>query len=310
MKYDTKKTTFFNQKIIAKFQQKHTMKRPYLIYFLVTLLLYSCNEPKDRKSNASKATSGDTSQVDSTTPEIQEARETSNELEAAEQDSILRMISLFKAKNIEAISEKISYPLEREYPIPSIKDKAEFKQRFEEVFDAYLVAKIAHSKIEDWSEVGWRGIMLDNGEVWMGNADGTITSVNYQSNFEKQRKELLIAEDKDKIHPSLKTFKLPTYKIKTEKFLIRIDELTTGKYRYASWKISDNESTKPEIVLQNGTIEFEGSGGNHLITFVNGKFTYKVYRIILGEGDSPEIRLIVEKEGRTILTQDGTLILE
>jgi hypothetical protein len=220
------------------------------------------------------------------------------------------MISLFKAKNIEAISEKISYPLEREYPIPSIKDKAEFKQRFEEVFDAYLVAKIAHSKIEDWSEVGWRGIMLDNGEVWMGNADGTITSVNYQSNFEKQRKESLIAEDKDKIHPSLKTFKLPTYKIKTEKFLIRIDELTTGKYRYASWKINDNETTKPEIVLQNGTIEFEGSGGNHLISFVNGKFTYKVYRIILGEGDSPEIRLIVEKEGRTILTQDGTLILE
>jgi hypothetical protein len=286
------------------------MKHPHLLYFLFALILSSCNEPKDTKSNASKATSGDTSQVDSTTPEIQEAMEASDELEAAQKDSILRMISFFKAKNIDAISEKISYPLEREYPIPSIKDKAEFKQRFQEVFDAFLVAKIANSKIENWSEVGWRGIMLDNGEVWMGNSDGTITAVNYQSEFEKQRKESLIAGDKEKIHPSLKTFKLPTYKIKTKNFLIRIDELANEKYRYASWKISDNESSKPELVLQNGTIEFGGSGGNHVITFVNGKFTYKVYRIILGEGDSPEVRLIVEKEGKTILTQDGALILE
>jgi hypothetical protein len=286
------------------------MKRTHLLSFVFALILSSCNEPKDTKSNASKTASGDTSQVDSTKPEIQEAMEASDELEVAEKDSILRMISLFKAKNIDAISEKISYPLEREYPIPSIKDKAEFKQRFQEVFDAFLVAKIANSKIEDWSEVGWRGIMLDNGEVWMGNSDGTITSVNYQSEFEKQRKETLIAEDKEKIHPSLKTFRLPTYKIKTKNYLIRIDELENEKYRYASWKVGDNQSSKPEIVIQNGTIEFGGSGGNHVITFLNGKYTYKVYRIILGEGDSPEIRLSVEKDGKAILTQDGALILD
>ncbi len=296
--------------IKVKLIKTQSMKRLYSIYLLFVLLLASCNQQNVKDTAPSNVTLGDTAKIDSTIPEIQEAMEASDELEVAEKDSILRMISLFKAKNIDAISEKISYPLEREYPIPSIKDKAEFKQRFQEVFDAFLVAKIANSKIEDWSEVGWRGIMLDNGEVWMGNSDGTITSVNYQSEFEKQRKDALIAEDKEKIHPSLKTFRLPTYKIKTKNFLIRIDELANEKYRYASWKISDNESSKPEIVIQNGTLEFGGSGGNHVITFVNGKFTYKVYRIILGEGDSPEIRLIVEKEGKTILTQDGSLILE
>jgi hypothetical protein len=286
------------------------MKQSYSIYLLFALLLCSCNQQNGKDTAESNVPLGDTARIDSAAPEIQEAMEASDELEVAEKDSILRMISLFKAKNIDAISEKISYPLEREYPIPSIKDKAEFKKRFQEVFDAFLVAKITNSKIEDWSEVGWRGIMLDNGEVWMGNSDGTITSVNYQSEFEKQRKETLIAEDKEKIHPSLKTFRLPTYKIKTKNYLIRIDELENEKYRYASWKVSDNESSKPEIVIQNGTIEFGGSGGNHVITFVNGKYTYKVYRIILGEGDSPEIRLIVEKEGKTILTQDGALILD
>ncbi len=286
------------------------MKRPYSIYFLFALLISSCNQQNGKDSATSNVLLSATARIDSDAPEIQEAMEATDELEVAEKDSILRMISLFKAKNIDAISEKISYPLEREYPIPSIKDKAEFKQRFQEVFDAFLVAKIANSKIEDWSEVGWRGIMLDNGEVWMGNSDGTITGVNYQSEFEKQRKESLIVEVKEKIHPSLKTFRLPTYKIKTKNYLIRIDELENEKYRYASWKVSDNESSKPEIVIQNGTIEFGGSGGNHVITFVNGKYTYKVYRIILGEGNSPEIRLIVEKDGKTILTQDGALILD
>lgn len=286
------------------------MKRPYSIFLIFALLISSCKQQNGKDSAASNVPLGDTARIDSAASEIQEAMEASDELEVAEKDSILRMTSLFKAKNIDAISEKISYPLEREYPIPSIKDKAEFKQRFQEVFDAFLVAKIANSKIEDWSEVGWRGIMLDNGEVWMGNSDGTITSVNYQSEFEKQRKESLIAENKEKIHPSLKTFRLPTYKIKTKNYLIRIDEMENEKYRYASWKVSDNESSKPEIVIQNGTIEFSGSGGNHVITFVNGKYTYKVYRIILGEGDSPEIRLTVEKDGKTILTQDGALILD
>lgn len=120
----------------------------------------------------------------------------------------------------------------------------------------------------------------------------------------------MIAGDKEKIHSSLKAFRLPTYKIKTKNYLIRIDELENEKYRYASWKVGDNQSSKPEIVIQNGTIEFGGSGGNQVNTFVNGKYTYKVYRIILREGDSPEIRLSVEKDGKAILTQDGALILE
>jgi hypothetical protein len=57
------------------------------------------------------------------------------QLETYKIDSINNVIALFKEKNIDKISSKISFPLYREYPIPPIKDKKEFRQRFREVFD-------------------------------------------------------------------------------------------------------------------------------------------------------------------------------
>ena len=224
--------------------------------------------------------------------------------------NINNVIALFKQKNIDKISNIISFPLSREYPIPSIKDKKEFRKRFNEVFDKTLVVMIANSKIDQWSEVGWRGIMLNNGVVWIESYDGIITAVNYQSDFEKKLRKDLIAKEKANLHISLKTFESPTYKIKTKNYLIRIDKLSDYKYRYSSWKINEIESSKPNIILNNGELEFEGSGGNHVITFSNANYTYKVYRNILGEDNSPDITLEIEKEGKTILTQDGTLIIK
>ena len=60
--------------------------------------------------------------------------------------------------------------------------------------------------------------------------------------------------------------------------------------------------------MNNGELEFEGSGGNHVITFSNANYTYKVYRNIIGEDNSPHITLEVEKDGKLILTEDGTII--
>ncbi|ULT26933.1 hypothetical protein KUH03_08975 [Sphingobacterium sp. E70] len=66
---------------------------------------------------------------------------------------------------------------------------------------------------------------------------------------------------KDYVHSSLKQFKNPVYTIRTEKYLIRIDELANGKYRYASWKIGNKENAQPDIIINNGELEFGGSGG-------------------------------------------------
>jgi hypothetical protein len=231
------------------------------------------------------------------------------DLEDKEIESIKALIALFKKKDIDGISNKISYPLYRQYPITPIKDKEEFKKRFSEVFDQILVNKIANSQISEWSEVGWRGIMFENGDLWM-DTEGVITSINYQSGFEKNLMTSLIAQEKENLHSSLKTFKNPVYKIKTKVYLIRIDELSDYNYRYAAWKVNEKETSQPDLVINNGQIEYQGSGGNHVITFVNGIYTYKVYRNVIGTDTSPDITLEVEENGKVILTTDGTLIVK
>ncbi|MDR2274573.1 MAG: hypothetical protein LBF27_26945 [Sphingobacterium sp.] len=246
-------------------------------FLIITLLIYSFGYAQDSEMNASK-----------------KAR-------------INRIISLFKQKKIADIATIISYPLKRENPIPAIKNENEFKQRFPEVFDQGLIDLIAQSKIEQWTEVGWRGIMLSNGIIWIDSDEGKITAVNYQSAFEKKLKQTLIQQQKEYIHSSLKQFKSPVYTIKTEKYLIRIDELANEKYRYASWKIGDKEYMRPDIVLNNGKLDFEGSGGNHVITFTNGIYTYKIYRNIIAEKNTADIILIVRKNNQKILIQNGTL---
>ena len=74
--------------------------------------------------------------------------------------------------------------------------KEEFKERFNEVFDEMLIDKIANSSKDQWSAVGAKGTMLDNGEVWVDDVDGKIIAVNYQSDFELRLKNDLAGKQK------------------------------------------------------------------------------------------------------------------
>jgi len=291
---------------IPRLYKKINMKHIKLTFIVFGLLLLGCNQTNNKNKTVISEKLADTAD----NSRKQDEKDSYDELKDFEIDSIKAVINLFREKDIDRISNKISYPIYRQYPIPPIKDQKEFIKRFNEIFDQILIDKIANSKISQWSEVGLRGIMLDDGDLWMENSDGLITNINYQSDFEKNFRTRMIAKETDNLHTSLKTFQSPIYKIKTNKYLIRIDELTDYKYRYASWKVDEKETSKPDIVLNNGQWEQQGSGGNHVINFVNGIYTYKVYRNIMGEGNSPDITLEIEKNGKIILTTDGTLIIE
>lgn len=222
-------------------------------------------------------------------------------------DRVQTVINLFKTKNIKGISEIVNYPLSREYPLTDIKSKQELIKRFNDVSDRSVIDEISKSKMTDWSEVGWRGIMLHRGTMWI-DTDGKIIALNHQSETEKKQRLKLISEQKESLHSSLKSFKNPIYKFKTKHYLIRIDELENEKYRYASWKSNQNESAKPDIILTDGNLEFSGSGGNHTIIFKKGNFKYIVYRFHIGANDTPEISFSVEENNKEILNEDGQLL--
>jgi hypothetical protein len=231
-------------------------------------------------------------------------------LSTEKQEAINTFIRRVKTAQIDSLAAHTSFPLGRNYPIPAIADANDFIARFNDVFDSTLIKMIAESNPAiDWSEVGWRGIMLGNGQVWLED-DGTLKAVNYQSAFEKQKKSELIARDKAQLHESLRQFSVPLYLLETKTYRIRIDEITPGNYRYASWKLDKPMSDKPDLVINGGKLEHRGSGGNHDITFKKGQFTYVCDIIILGEDESPGARLYIYKTAKEIMVQDATIILK
>lgn len=231
-----------------------------------------------------------------------------NPLDSNKLTYINNVIELFKQSNTDGISAIINYPLRREYPIPTVKNEIEFKQRFTTIFDKTLIDRIANSKSDQWTEVGWRGIMLDKGIIWIDSYEGKIIAVNYQSIFEQKQIQELIENEKQKLHYSIKSFQRPVYKIVTKHYLIRIDKLSDDNYRYVSWKMNGNESSKPDIILTNGVKDYEGNGGNHVITFTTKNYSYKIYRNIIGTDESLDITLIIEKNRKIIFTEDGNLL--
>lgn len=232
----------------------------------------------------------------------------SNRLDSTKLSHIKKVIELFKQGNVNSISEVIEYPLRRDYPIPSVKNDMEFKLRFNEIFDQSMIDRLGNSKMDEWSDMGWRGIMFDNGVIWLDSNEGKIIAVNEQSNFEKKQINDLLKKDKEQLHSSLQKFQSPTYKLRTKNYLIRIDKLADYKYRFASWKIGGEEWQKPDIILKNGQIEYQGSAGNEFFTFTNENYTYKIQRNILSFVASSEFTLEVTKNGMLILSEDGILI--
>ena len=229
------------------------------------------------------------------------------DLSIKNQKIVRNFIETVKTKNKDKICSLVRYPLTREYPIPEVKNKNELLKRFDEVFDIKLVNLILKSKVNtDWSDVGWRGIMLFDGEVWL-DFDGKLIGVNYQSQFEKKKKEELIKIQRNSLHESLRVFKSPVCILETSKYRIRIDDMGNNKFRYASWRLQQNISEKPEMLLLDGKVEFDGSGGNHSYIFKSGKYKYECGIVEMGEDGAPPAYLAVTKGEKVIMSQNAII---
>ena len=164
--------------------------------------------------------------------------------------AIDKFLNIFGTGDKNDLSRIIDFPLVRPYPIPSI-ERDEFIVRYHEVFDDEFVRTIAASKLSDWSSVGWRGIMLHNGLLWI-RYDGTIRSVNYRSKFEVaeqtrllQLRDELREQERGQLHYSLRQYFAPVLDWKTDTYRIRIDQIHENEYRYAAWRADASHDANP-----------------------------------------------------------------
>ena len=217
-------------------------------------------------------------------------------------------IECIQSQNKEKLSRMISFPFDREYPIPQIKNKQDFFNRYTEIFDAGLIKMILTSRpAKDWSAMGKSGLMLRDGQVWL-NLEGKLLAVNYQSTYEKSVTEELIEAEKRLLHESIKDFLRPVCQLETSTTRIRIDELREGKFRYASWPVHSKMSDQPEILIKKGKLEIDGSGGNRSYVFKKGNLVYNCVINVTGEKKSPPALLTVYKDDKEILSQKAYIV--
>lgn len=239
-----------------------------------------------------------------------------DKLSATQKDSVEQIIQAFKTQDTVKISHMIEYPLKRDIPLPAIQNAKEMQARFTQVFDKNLHTKISNSTPNDWSHVGWRGIMFDRGDVWITNVDddenqnvvAKIFSVNYSSTVEQQLIKTNILAQKKHLHASLRQFESPALLFKTADYLVRIDLLKTDQYRYAAWKGHTDQSKKPDLILNNGSLEVLGTIRDQQYQFKSGPYTYEaLYSHFRGDTDN-DVTLTVSKGEYTLLQQEGSVI--
>ena len=229
--------------------------------------------------------------------------------EEAKKNKVVQVfIDCIKHNNKTKLASLTEFPIRRGYPIPSIKNSAGLLKCYARVFDDSLVQLISHSDpAADWSTVGWRGIMLLNGVVWL-NTDGKLIAVNYQSAAEAKLQASLIAAGRLKLHPSLRVYEKPVLIMETSKYKIRIDDMGDHHYRYASWSKKGKMSDQPDVIILNGVLDFDGTGGNHSYTFTNDGYSYECYIDEMGaRHDIPTI-LTVKKSEKQLMSQKGRIV--
>ncbi|WP_324005300.1 hypothetical protein [Aeromonas hydrophila] len=222
---------------------------------------------------------------------------------------VQKVIDAAKGRDPKALARQMKYPFKQEYPIPVIKSPSEMVARFDEVFDDAILNSIASSRVgQDWQAMGWRGIMLGSGEVWL-DFDGKVIGINHQTAQAAKLKAELIARQKSDLHPSVREYKSPALMWQTAKFTIRIDELGDGRYRYASWAKGKTLADKPDLVLKNGAVRVEGTGGNHTYLFTSGPYRYECIVTVLGERGMPPGELVVYQNEVAIMHQPVIKVL-
>lgn len=224
------------------------------------------------------------------------------------QKYIKSFITNVKSDNKVALSELVSYPLKREYPIPDIDDKGEFVKRYSEIFDTTLKNEIIRSNPgRDWYDMGWRGLMLNQGRIWL-DMDGRLIAVNYRSKFETDLKNKLMEAQKRNLDPSIAFFQTPVCILQTAQFKIRIDNLGNNNYRYASWSVKKDMSEKPDLVISGGKLVVEGAGGNHQYEFKKGTTVYECAILVLAERNAPPAKLTIYQGNKVILSQNAKIV--
>lgn len=196
----------------------------------------------------------------------------------------------------QTFAKMVSYPLSRPYPLPDIETEGQMVRYFDTLFDEQFRQRIAKLDSNSWDNVGWRGSMILDGEIW--DTDPVIC-VNYSSPLEQRYAEFLRKKDMSRLHPSLRgSWKpyscycfdesdYPSLKYSVARVDVSTDHNpeTEPSFRVAIFKKGTKASDAPAIVLF-GERTIEGSMHLETLYFKSDKYVVTIIPEDVSDGKS------------------------
>ena len=175
-----------------------------------------------------------------------------------ESSALARLAKAIEDGDAAFVANHVLYPLGRATPLPSIANEEEFVKLFPILFDeAFRERMRAGSFTNDWTEMGWRGTMFGNGELWVDGTihdGGAICGVHYQSDAERNLWKEAIESERKTLHESIADICDPVAYFVTEdgKTAGRIDALDANRtfVRIALFDTPVRQGAKPSSVFQ------------------------------------------------------------
>lgn len=145
-------------------------------------------------------------------------------------DNIRRVARALATRDKKALAKMIMYPMWEPYPIKNIENEQEFIQNFDCLVTKDISEKVDTTSLFGWERVGWRGIMYDNGMIWLGDYGDQIRSISYTTPEETALYERLCAEERRLIGFPEKERPSQCYLAPDSAFLIHITYLPSDEY--------------------------------------------------------------------------------
>lgn len=187
------------------------------------------------------------------------------------------LMQLVRQDNAAELAKLVHYPLERPYPLPAIKNQADFVRYYPTLFDRQFKQLLSAYNDTDvmahndaYGLVGGRF----SGEIWMDDK-GKVITINYTSAKEKANVQAMVQQIKAGMHSSVRDWDENVIYARSEKLLVRVDRTSKG-LRYVCWTRGKTMKDPPDLVLYDGVEEAQGSMGGWTWTFKNKDWTYIV----------------------------------
>ena len=146
------------------------MKKKSIRYLLlgITALLIICGGCLTKCVKVRTETVGEIHSPEYETPPVYEPEEyVAPPIDSLSKVFIEDFTQAVRQNNRSAIAKMIAYPLYQPYPLHDIANEREFIKHYNRIFPKSLLQRLDTSTIDDWSQVGWRGIMFCNGHIWI-----------------------------------------------------------------------------------------------------------------------------------------------